>query len=148
MVKKSIILFFFSIILLSCQIRNEDVAFRTEYYEKINAIERYYHFTNTGELTVDEQWIRKADTFYMYETYFKFLTDCDFHYIQVEGLPIYLTSDEMFKDIKYLKLWYDNNKFSMTKKEADSIVLSKNTHKAINSQSTSTTVFSRNRPIP
>lgn len=85
MVKNSIILFFFSIILLSCQKKCEDVAFRTDYYEKINAIEKYYQFTNAGELTVNEQWIHKADTFYMYESYFKYLTDCDFHYIQVEG---------------------------------------------------------------
>ena len=115
----------FCVILFSCNRKSEDIAFRTDYYEKLNSIEKYYQFINSGELIVDEQWFRKADTFYLYESYFKYLTNCDFHYIQVEGLPIYLTSNELCKDIKYLKLWYKNNKYSMTKKEADSIVLSK-----------------------
>jgi len=124
-VKNSIISFVFCVILFSCNRKSEDIAFRTDYYEKLNSIEKYYQFINSGELIVDEQWFRKADTFYLYESYFKYLTNCDFHYIQVEGLPIYLTSNELCKDIKYLKLWYKNNKYSMTKKEADSIVLSK-----------------------
>lgn len=60
-------------------------------------------------------------SFYETTEYLTALTKHKFRYSSGEP-PFYLKETDFMKDIKDLKMWYDNNKCGMTIKVADSIV--------------------------
>jgi hypothetical protein len=116
------ILFFLviiSILIISCCFQSkEEVEFKEFYFGKIDEIINYNNNMSTiGFEYTENYWL----SFYETTEYLTALTKHKFRYSSGEP-PFYLKESDFEKDIKDLKMWYENNKSGMTIKVADSLV--------------------------